>query len=60
MDKCNTLGKLTLTGTFSNDIEESVNFDLPLTYPSAEIKCELNSIQKNVKTNIHKNRFFNK
>ena len=52
MDKCNTLGKLTLTGTFSNDIEESVNFDLSLTYPSAEIKCELNSIQKNVKTNI--------
>ena len=52
MDKCNTLGKLTLTGTFSNDIEESVNFDLHLTYPSAEIKCELNNIQKNVKTNI--------
>ena len=52
MEKCNTSGILTLTGTFSNDIEESVNFDLPLTYPSAEIKCELNSVQKNVKTDI--------
>ena len=52
MDKCNTSGQLILTGTFSNDIEESVNFDLPLTYPSAEIKCELNSVQKNVKTDI--------
>ena len=52
MDKCDSKGQLTLTGTFSADIEGSVNFNLPLTYPSAEIKCELKNIKKNIKTDI--------
>jgi len=52
MDKCNSNGQLTLRGIFSNEIKESVNFDLPLTYPDVEVKCELNNIKRNVRTNI--------
>ena len=52
MDKCNTTGKFTITGTFSNDIEEKLNFDLPLTYPNVEIQCELNEVSGNTLTTI--------
>ena len=52
MDKCNTTGKLIMKGTFSNDISEKINFDLPLSYPSEEFKCELNKVTSNTLTKI--------
>ena len=52
MDSCKTTGKLTFTGSFLNDNEENINFDLPLTYPNVELKCELKGVKKNTKTNI--------
>ena len=52
MNKCNTTGKFTIIGTFSNDIEEKINFDLPLTYPNVEIQCELNEVSGNTLTTI--------
>ena len=52
MDKCNTTGKLIMKGTFSNDISEKINFDLPLSYPSEEFKCELNKVTSNTLTTI--------
>ena len=51
-DKCNTTGKLTLIGSFSDDIDEEMKFDLPLTYPSAEIKCEFDEANANEKMEI--------
>ena len=52
MDKCNTTGKLTIKGTFSNEITEKINFDLPLSYPNEEFKCELNEVSANTLTTI--------
>ena len=52
LDKCDTTGKLTITGSFSNDFKENINFDLPLTYPDAEFKCELNAVSGNTLTTI--------
>ena len=52
LDSCNTTGQLTLTGLFLNDIEENINFDLPLTYPNSELKCELKEVEKNITTSI--------
>ena len=52
INKCNTNGQLTLKGSFLYDIDENINFDLPLTYPNVELKCELNKVKKNLKTNI--------
>ena len=52
MDSCNTTGQLTLTGLFLSDIEKDINFDLPLTYPNTELKCELKEVEKNTETSI--------
>ena len=52
VDKCNTTGKLTLKGSFSDNFEEDINFDLPLTYPSAQLKCELKKVSQNTVTDI--------
>ena len=52
IDTCKSTGKLILNGALSNDIEEKINFDLPLTYPNVELKCELNEVKKNTKTEI--------
>ena len=52
LNECSKTGKLTLKGSFFYDIEENINFDLPLTYPNTELKCELNTVKKNIDTNI--------
>ena len=52
INSCSTTGQLTLKGSFLNDNEENINFDLPLTYPNSELKCELKSVKKNIKINI--------
>ena len=52
MDSCYATGQLILTGLFLNDIEENINFDLPLTYPNSELKCELKEVEKNITTSI--------
>ena len=52
VDKCNTTGKLKIKGSFSNDFEEEINFDLPLTYPNVELKCELKKVTQKTVINI--------
>ena len=52
VDKCNTTGKLKIKGSFSNDFEEEINFNLPLTYPSVELKCELKKVTQKTVINI--------
>ena len=52
MLKYNTTWKFAITGTFSNDIEEKINFDIPLTYPNVEIQFELNEVSGNALTTI--------
>lgn len=52
INDCNINGKLTLAGTFSDDIDEEMKFDLPLTYPNVEIKCEFDEAKKNNKMDI--------
>ena len=46
MEKCSSSGIFTLTGSFSEDITESMIFDFALTYPSNEVKCELPEAEK--------------
>ena len=51
MDGCENTGIFYLEGSFSDGIE-SMKFDLVLTYPLTEIKCEFNSVNKNEKMNM--------
>lgn len=52
-DNCNTTGQLTIKGSFSNDFKEQINFDLSLTYPNVELRCELNKVSENTLTTIN-------
>ena len=51
-DNCNTTGQLTFKGSFSKNFEEQINFNLNLTYPNTELKCELNKVSENTLTTI--------
>ena len=46
IEKCSS-GKFILTGYFSDDMSESMKFDLTLTYPLTEVKCEFDEAEKN-------------
>ena len=48
-DTCGKTGILILVGTLTDDITEDIKFDLPLTYPDDELKCEMTSSKKNDK-----------
>ena len=52
INDCHNKGKIYIEGTLSDDINEKIKFDLPLTYPTAEIKCEIDKFSKNTKINI--------
>ena len=52
IDKCEETGKFFLVGTFTDNITEDIKFDLPLTYPSGELKCELSKSKKGDKKDI--------
>ena len=47
LDNCASQGKLILKGYFSDEIDLSIKFDLLLTYPLTEMKCELDKAKKN-------------
>jgi len=47
LDNCASQGKLILRGYFSDEIDLSIKFDLLLTYPLTEMKCELDKAKKN-------------
>ena len=49
IEKCSSSGKFTLIGSFSDDISESMKFDLTLAYPSNEVKCEFDEAEKGEK-----------
>ena len=46
MNKCKSNGKFILTGSFSDDIDESIKFDFNLAYPANEVKCEFDEATK--------------
>ena len=52
IDKCEETGKFILEGTFTDNITEDIKFDLPLTYPIDEVKCELSKAKKGEKKDI--------
>ena len=52
MDGCNTRGKLTVTGTFSEEITEEMTFDLPFSFPKAKAKCTVDEAQANTEVQI--------
>jgi len=52
INDCGSKGKIYIVGKSTDDITEKISFDLPLTYPTAEIKCELDQVSKNVNINI--------
>ena len=52
IDDCQNKGKLYLIGKLSVDINQKMIFDLPLTYPNTEIKCELEKVKKDANINI--------
>ena len=45
-DDCLNKGKIKLIGSFSNDIEEEIIFDLPLSFPSTKLKCKVSGAKK--------------
>ena len=47
MDECGTTGKFIFKGSFTDDITESIKFDLLMTYPESEVKCEYIEAKKN-------------
>ena len=52
IDNCKDTGVFILTGTFSGDIKEPMKFDIFLTYPEREAKCELEPVKRNENVNI--------
>ena len=52
IDSCSSTGKFIITGSFSDDIKESIKFDFVLTYPSSEINCQFDEANKNENINI--------
>ena len=52
MDNCAKQGKLILKGSFSDDIYLSIKFDLLLTYPLEEMKCEIDKPKKNEQVEV--------
>ena len=52
MDNCAKQGKLILKGSFSDDIDLSIKFDLLLTYPLEEMKCEIDKPKKNEQVEV--------
>ena len=45
-------GKIKIIGKFNEDITEKMTFDLPLSFPSANIKCEVEEATKDVETEL--------
>ena len=52
INDCSTKGKIYIIGNLSDDINKEIKFDLPFSYPSEEIKCQLEKANKNKKVNI--------
>ena len=52
MDTCEDTGVFILTGTFSGDIIEPMKFDLFLSFPQREAKCELEPVKRNEIANM--------
>ena len=52
MDKCESKGKLTLIGTFLDDINEEMTFDISFTFPASTIKCTVEKATKGQQTEI--------
>ena len=51
-NECSTTGKLKVTGKFSEDINEEIRFQLPLSYPKAEVKCKVTEATKDEEVEI--------
>ena len=45
-------GKIKIKGKFNKDITEKMTFELPLSFPSANIKCEVEEATKDVETEL--------
>ena len=45
-------GKIKIIGKFNKDITEKMTFELPLSFPSANIKCEVEEATKDVETEL--------
>ena len=45
-------GKIKIIGKFNKDITEKMTFDLPLSFPSANIKCEVENAIKDEETEL--------
>ena len=52
INDCHNKGKLYIIGKLSENINKKIKFDLPLTYPTEEIKCELDETKKNSRVTI--------
>ena len=52
IDECSSSGKFLLEGSFSDDITDPMKFDLIMTYPFTDIKCEFSEALKNEKINM--------
>ena len=45
-------GKIKMIGKFNKDITEKMTFDLPLSFPSTNIKCEVEEATKDMETEL--------
>ena len=49
---CLNNGKIQLIGSFTEDIKQKFDFEIPLAYPLTSIKCDAPKIKKNINVNI--------
>ena len=45
--RCNTRGKLRITGQFSENITEEMTFEIPFSFPSAKVRCSIDYAEAN-------------
>ena len=53
LNKCKSKGKFKLKGKVSSDIDEEISFELPLSYPKSNIKCEMEKTKKDKENEIN-------
>ena len=53
LNKCSSKGVFKLKGILSSDIDEKMTFDLPLSFPKTNLKCEIEKAEKDKEIEIY-------
>ena len=52
IDNCENRGRITVTGSFSEKIENETTFELPLSFPASTVKCTVDQAEANAKVEM--------